>query len=32
MARRLLWFIVLYVAGVATVGVVAYAIRLVLVG
>ncbi|MGA9866654.1 MAG: hypothetical protein WBQ75_09460 [Acetobacteraceae bacterium] len=32
MARRLLWFVALYAAGVAAVGVVAYAIRLVLVG
>ncbi|MEO9190108.1 MAG: hypothetical protein ABI224_08910 [Acetobacteraceae bacterium] len=32
MARRLLWFVALYAAGVAAVGLVAYAIRLVLVG
>ncbi|MGH3261295.1 MAG: hypothetical protein ACRDNS_04785 [Trebonia sp.] len=32
MARRLLWFVALYAAGVAAVGMVAYAIRLVLVG
>jgi len=32
MARRLLWFVALYMAGVAAVGMVAYAIRLVLVG
>ena len=32
MARRLLWFVGLWVAGVLTVGLVAFAIRLILLG